>query len=69
MTLKETLTQLEALGNEKMRKQNAKKGAGGNQFGVRLGDIRTRQKRLRPITSWPCLYGRLGTLTPDFYQL
>lgn len=40
MTLKETLAQLEALGNEKVRAQNSRNGAGDNQFGVRLGDIR-----------------------------
>ena len=40
MTLKATLAQLEALGDEKMRAQNKKNGAGDNQFGVRLGDIR-----------------------------
>ena len=39
-TLKETLAQLESLGNEKVRAQNSKNGAGDNQFGVRLGDIR-----------------------------
>lgn len=40
MTLKEALAQLEALGNEKMRQQNKKRGAGDNQFGVLMGDIR-----------------------------
>lgn len=40
MTLEETLAQLESLGNEKVRAQNSKRGAGDNQFGVRLGDIR-----------------------------
>lgn len=40
MTLTEALAQLEALGTEKMRAQNRKRGAGENQFGVRLGDIR-----------------------------
>jgi len=39
-TLEEALAQLEALGNEKVRAQNRKKGAGDNQFGVRMGDIR-----------------------------
>jgi 3-methyladenine DNA glycosylase AlkD len=39
-TLKETLAQLEALGHEKIRALNKKNGAGDNQFGVRLGDIR-----------------------------
>ncbi len=42
MTLKEALKQLEALGTEKMRAQNAKNGAGDNQFGVRRGDVRAR---------------------------
>lgn len=40
MTLKETLSQLEAPGTEKMYPQNTKRGSGDNQFGVKLGDIR-----------------------------
>lgn len=40
MTLDEALRQLEALGDAKVRKQNAKGGAGENQFGVSLGEIR-----------------------------
>jgi 3-methyladenine DNA glycosylase AlkD len=40
MTLEESLKQLEALGNERMRAQNKRHGAGDNQFGVKLGDIR-----------------------------
>ena len=40
LTLDETLKTLESLGSEKMRAQNRKHGAGDNQFGVRLGDIR-----------------------------
>lgn len=47
MTLKETLKQLKALGNEKVRAQNAKGGAGDNQFGVNLGDIRVLAKKIR----------------------
>jgi 3-methyladenine DNA glycosylase AlkD len=47
MTLKETLTQLEALGNEKMREHNSKHGAGHNQFGVKMGDIRTLAKKIK----------------------
>jgi 3-methyladenine DNA glycosylase AlkD len=38
--LKDTLAQLEALGNEKVRARNKKNGVGENQFGVQLGDIR-----------------------------
>ena len=47
MTVKEALTQLEALGNEKMRAQNSKNGAGDNQFGVRLGDIRKLAAKIK----------------------
>ncbi len=46
-TLKETLAQLEALGNEKVRAQNSKHGAGDNQFGVRLGDIRELAAKIK----------------------
>ena len=47
MTLNETLKQLKALGNEKMRAHNTKNGAGDNQFGVSLGDIRVLAKKIR----------------------
>ncbi len=47
MTLNETLKQLKALGDEKMRALNTKHGAGDNQFGVKLGDIRTLSKKIR----------------------
>ncbi len=40
MTPKDALSQLEALGNEKVRVRNKKNGADDNQFGVQLGDIR-----------------------------
>ena len=46
-TLQETLAQLEALGNEKVRAQNRKNGAGDNQFGVRLGDIRKLAAKIK----------------------
>ena len=47
MTLKETLTQLKVLGTAKVRAQNAKSGAGDNQFGVSLGEIRVLAKKIR----------------------
>ncbi len=47
MTLEETLTQLEALGNERMRTQNIRHGAGDNQFGVRRGEVRKLAKRIK----------------------
>lgn len=40
MTVSEILKRLEALGNEKVRAQNAKRGAHDHQYGVKLGDIR-----------------------------
>jgi 3-methyladenine DNA glycosylase AlkD len=47
MTLKETLAQLKALGDEKMRAQNNRNGADNSQFGVRLGDIRKLAKEIK----------------------
>lgn len=47
MTLNETLKQLKALGDAKVRAQNAKSGAGDNQFGVSLGDIRALAKKIK----------------------
>jgi 3-methyladenine DNA glycosylase AlkD len=57
MTPKEILAGLKALGDEKMRAQNEKNGAGDNQFGVRLGDIRKLAKEIKTnhelaITLW-----------------
>ncbi len=47
MPVKETLAQLEALGNEKMRAYNRNRGAGEKQFGVQLGDIRKLAKKIK----------------------
>jgi 3-methyladenine DNA glycosylase AlkD len=47
MTLKDTLAQLESLGDEKRRAHNKKYGAGENQFGVQLGDIRKLAAKLK----------------------
>lgn len=47
MTLKETLAELESLGNEKVRAQNRRNGAGEKQFGVKLGDIRKIAARIK----------------------
>jgi 3-methyladenine DNA glycosylase AlkD len=45
--LEETLKQLQVLGNERMRALNTKNGAGDNQFGVKLGDIRKLAKEIK----------------------
>ena len=47
MILKDILEQLESLGNEKVRAHNKKYGAGDNQFGVPLGDIRKLAKKIK----------------------
>lgn len=47
MTLKETLSTLKSLGNEKMFAQNVKNGAGKNQFGVKRGDIRALADKIK----------------------
>jgi len=39
-TLKDALAQLKKLSNKQVRAQNKARGAGENQFGVKLGDIR-----------------------------
>ena len=47
MTLNQTLKELKALGNEKVRAHNTKYGAGDNQFGVKHGDIRVLAKKIK----------------------
>lgn len=47
MTVKEILAQLKALGDEARRAHNVKAGAPENQFGVKLGDIRTLAKKVK----------------------
>lgn len=47
MILKEAMAKLEALGNEKMFLHNKKHGANDNQFGVKMGDIRTLAKTIK----------------------
>ncbi|MFO0896520.1 MAG: DNA alkylation repair protein [Pirellulales bacterium] len=45
--VKEILGQLGALGNARMRAHNAKQGAGDNQFGVKLGDVRALANQIK----------------------
>lgn len=46
-TLADVLAQLQALGNEGVKAQNRKAGAGANQFGVKLGDVRKVAAKLK----------------------
>jgi 3-methyladenine DNA glycosylase AlkD len=41
------MSQLKALGNEKQREQAKKRGAGENQFGLKMGDIRAVAKKIK----------------------
>ncbi len=47
MTAIEILARLKSLGNDARRAHNTKAGAPDNQFGVKLGDIRTMAKKLK----------------------
>jgi len=47
MTVDEILAQLESLGDDARRKHNTKAGAPDNQFGVKLGDLRTIAKKIK----------------------
>ena len=47
MKTQDLLKELEALGSEKVRRQNAKQGAHENQFGAKLGDIRKVAKKVK----------------------
>src|SRR5262245_52933294 len=47
MTPNETLKQLKALGDAKVRAHNTKYGAGDNQFGVKHGDLRVLAKKIK----------------------
>lgn len=46
-TVEEALAALEQYGNATMRQMNAKNGAPENQFGVKMGDIRTIAKAIK----------------------
>lgn len=46
-SLKTTLAELEALGNEKVCNQAYRKEANGNQYGVRSGDLRKVAKKIK----------------------
>jgi len=46
-TLEDTLKQLKSLGDEKVRAHHKKNGAGDNQFGVRMGDIRKLAAKIK----------------------
>ena len=61
-TVEETLVQLEALGHEKVRAQNRRNGAGDNQFGVKLGDIRKIAAKIKADHALALAFWETGNL-------
>lgn len=47
MTLQETTTQLKSLGDERVFARNRKHGAGEDQYGIKLGDLRKLAKKIK----------------------
>lgn len=47
MNLDQAMARLEALSDDAVRARNARNGAGDNQFGAKLGDIRTLAKEIK----------------------
>ena len=68
MTLKETMKQLELLGNEARRAHNTKYGAGDNQFGVQHGDIRVLAKKIKTNHELAMALWKTGTSMPNSWQ-
>lgn len=65
-TLDETLKQLEALGNAAVRAQNAKRGAGDNQFGVKLGDLRVLANKIKTNHELALSLWKTGNIDAQF---
>jgi 3-methyladenine DNA glycosylase AlkD len=66
MTISDVLTKLEALGTEQLRAQNVRHGYVGEQYGVKLGELRTIAKSIKLNTAFglelwqtECLEARL----------
>jgi len=68
-TVKETLAQLKALGNEKVRAHNSKNGAGDNQFGVRMGDIRKLAAKIKANHSLALDLWETGNIDAQFLAI
>jgi 3-methyladenine DNA glycosylase AlkD len=69
MTLNETLKQLKALGNEAVRKQNAKWGADDNQFGVKHGDIRVLAKKIKTNPELAMALWKTGNIDAQYLAI
>lgn len=66
MTVTEILAELEVLGNERVRAHNIKFGAHENQFGVKMGDIRTIAKKIKPNNEFALSLWQTGNIEARF---
>jgi len=66
VTLEETLRQLESLGNAGVRAQNAKSGAGDNQFGVKRGDLRILANKIKTNHELALSLWKTGNIDAQF---
>jgi 3-methyladenine DNA glycosylase AlkD len=57
---------LKSLGDETLRAYNARNGAGDNQFGVKLGDIRTLAKKIKTNHPLALALWKSGNLDAQF---
>ena len=65
-TLDETLRQLKSLGSAGVRTQNAKSGAGDNQFGVKRGDLRILAKKIKTNHELALSLWKTGNIDAQF---
>src|SRR5262249_26947839 len=66
MTVEEILRQLKSLGDAGVRAQNAKWGAGDNQFGVKRGDLRTLANKIKTNRELALSLWRTGNIDAQF---
>ena len=66
LTVEETLRQLESLGNAGVRAQNAKRGAGDNQFGVSRGDVRILANKIKTNPELALALWKTGNIDAQF---
>jgi 3-methyladenine DNA glycosylase AlkD len=66
MTFKDAIKQLESLGSAKGRAQNAKAGAGPNQYGVKRGDIRKVADKIKTDHALALALWRAGNIDAQF---
>lgn len=66
MTTEAILQELKSLGDEKRRAYNAKHGAGDNQFGVPMGDIRKLAKKIKADHTLALALWKTGNIDAQF---